>query len=75
MKHVILSFMAFICHDIYVQIKQKGTRQSTIFHDIQALRHVTALTYFYILILFCFVIRRSTIYSDRFSYSSNLLYK
>ena len=36
-KHIILSFIAFIRHDIYVQIKQNGTHQSTMFRNIQAL--------------------------------------
>ena len=36
-KHVILSFIAFIRHDIYVQIKKNGTHRSTMFHNIQAL--------------------------------------
>ena len=38
MKHVILSFIAFIRHGLYVQIKQNGTHQSMIFNNIQA-RH------------------------------------
>ena len=38
MKHIILSFIAFIRHDIYVQIKQNGTHQSMMFNNIQALR-------------------------------------
>jgi len=36
-KHKILSFIAFIRHDIYVEIKQNGTHQSTMFHNIQEL--------------------------------------
>jgi len=39
-KHISLSFIAFIGHDIYVQIKQNGTHQSTMFHNIQALLDV-----------------------------------
>jgi len=34
---MILSFIAFIRHNIYVQIKQNGTHQSAMFHDVQAL--------------------------------------
>jgi len=34
-KHIILSFIAFIRHDIYVQIKQNGTHQRTMFRNIQ----------------------------------------
>jgi len=36
-KHIILSFIAFVRHDIYVQIKQNVTHQSTMFCNIQAL--------------------------------------
>jgi len=40
-KHIILSFIAFIRHDIYVQIKQNGTQQSMMFNNIQALRDIS----------------------------------
>ena len=36
-KHIILSFIVFIRHSIYIQIKQNGAHQSTMFHNIQAL--------------------------------------
>jgi len=52
-KHIILSFIAFIHHDIYVQIKQNGTHQSTMFHNIQALPDMSQRSHnFHILILF-----------------------
>jgi len=52
-KHIILSFIAFICHDIYVQIKQNGTHQSTMFHNVQALLDKSQRSHsFHILILF-----------------------
>jgi len=40
-KHIILRFIAFIRHDIYVQIKQNGTHQSMMFNNIQALREIS----------------------------------
>jgi len=58
----------------YIRIKQHGTHQGMMFHNIQALLDMSQRSH----TLFCslgFGIRRSTIYSDRFSYSSNLLYK
>ena len=52
-KHVILSFIAFIRHDIYVQIKKNGTHRSTMFHDIQALLDMSQPSHsFHIIILF-----------------------
>jgi len=60
---------------IYVQIKQIGTHQNTTFRNIQALldmsqRSHTFIAYYYAL---SNAMRRSTIYSDRFPYSSNYL--
>jgi len=57
----------------YVQIKQTGTHQNTMFRNIQALldmsqRSHTFIVYYYSL---SNTIRRSTIYSDWFPYSSN----
>jgi len=40
-KHIILIFIAFIRHDIYVKIKQNGTHQSMMFNNIQALRDIS----------------------------------
>jgi len=34
-KHVILSFIAFIRHDMHVQIKQNSTHQNMMFYNIQ----------------------------------------
>jgi len=72
-KYMILSFIAFIRHNLYVQIKQIGTHQNTMFRNIQALfdmsqRSHTFIAYYYTL---SNAIRRSTIYSDRFPYSRN----
>jgi len=36
-KHIILSFIVFIRHNMYVQIKQNDTQQSMMFHNIQGL--------------------------------------
>jgi len=74
-KHIIFGFIAFIRHNIYFQIKQLGTHQNTTFRNIQALldmsqRSHTFIAYHYSL---SNAIRRSTIYSDRFPYSSNYL--
>ena len=56
MKHVILSFIVFICHSIYIQIKQNGTHQRTIFHNIQALLDMLQRSHnFNILILFVMI--------------------
>jgi len=53
MKHIILSFIVFIRHDIYAQIKQSGTHQSTMFRNIQALLDMLQRSHnFHILILF-----------------------
>jgi len=52
-KHVILSLIAFIRHDIYVQIKQNGTHRSTMFHNIQALLNMSQPSHsFHVLIMF-----------------------
>ena len=61
---------------IYVQIKQIGIHQNTAFRNIQALldmsqRSHTFIAYYY---TSSNAIRGSTIYSDRFPYSSNYLY-
>jgi len=52
-KHIILSFRVFIRHDIYVQIKQNGTHQSTMFHNIQVFLDMLQRSHnFHILTLF-----------------------
>ena len=44
-KHEILSFIGFIRHDIYVQIKQNGTHQCMMFHNIQAFLDMSQRSY------------------------------
>jgi len=61
----------------YVQIKRIDTHQNTTFRNMQALldmsqRSHTFIAYYYSL---SNATRRSTIYSDRFPYSSNYLCK
>jgi len=78
MKHIILGFIAFIHHNKYVQMTITGTHQYTMYHGMQVLLDVSQCSYnSYLLILHLskFAIKRSTIYSDRFPYSSNLLDK
>ena len=80
MKYTILSFVAFICRDIQVQIEQNGTHQSTMFHDMQALLDMLQRSHtFHILILF-FNIRDKEIYNPfdlvplfkRFTYKNKI---
>ena len=78
MKHTILGFIALIYHNKYVQITLTGTHQYTMYHSMQVFLDVSQRSYnshLFILHLSKFAIKRSTIYSDRFPYSSNLLDK
>jgi len=51
-KHIILNNIAFIRHDIYIQVKQNGTHQNTKFRNIQALLNMLQRSHkFRILIL------------------------
>jgi len=74
-KYTILSFIAFIRHNIYVQIKQIGTHQNTTFRNIQALLNMSQRSHTFIAYYDTLsnAIWRSIIYSDRFPYSSNYL--
>jgi len=57
----------------YVQIKQTGTHQNTMFRNIQALLDMSQRSHTFIAPHYSFsnAIRRSTIYSVWFLYSSN----
>jgi len=51
-KHIIFGFIAFIYHNKYIQIKQTGTHQNTMFRNIQALLDMSQRSYnFYNFIL------------------------
>jgi len=65
--------MAFIHHNKYVQITQTGTHQYMMFRNIQALLDMSQRSYNFIAYYYTLInaMRRSTIYSDRFPYSSN----
>jgi len=55
-KNIILSFIVFIRHSIYIQIKQNGTHQSMMFHNVQALLDMLQCSHnFHILILFVMI--------------------